>query len=134
MSWTIGEYTMDSGRCPIREFLESLTGRHKEDGLALLSALREHGSTLRPPRSKVVETGLFELRGHQIRIFYLFRPGRRIVLLDGIIKKQDEIPRDVLKRIRRYMQEVETSEDPVRRFPEGSHEPEEPVWRRSRMT
>ena len=50
-------------------------------------------------------------REGQIRIFYLFRPGRRIVLLDGIIKKQDKIPRDVLKRVRRYMQEVEIAEE-----------------------
>jgi len=33
------------------------------------------------------------------------------VLLDGIIKKQDKIPRDVLKRVRRYMQEVEIAEE-----------------------
>ena len=31
-----------------------------------------------------------------MRIFYTFRPGRRIVLLDGIVKKRDQIPRDVL--------------------------------------
>jgi hypothetical protein len=74
--WSVAEYTMDSGHCPIREF----------------------------------ETGLFELRGHQVRIFYMFRPGRRIVLLDGIIKKQDAIPRDVVKRMRRYMHEVEAAE------------------------
>jgi hypothetical protein len=34
-----------------------------------------------------------------------------VVLLDGIIKKQDEIPRDVIKRLRRYVKDVEASEE-----------------------
>ncbi len=104
---TILDYTSDTGHCPIGDFRASLMGRHREDMIALLARLREHGAALRPPTSKLVETGLFELRGHQVRIFYIFLPGRRIVLLDGVIKKQDEIPRDVLKRVRRYRREVE---------------------------
>jgi hypothetical protein len=109
-AWGIGEYVMDSGHCPAREFVDKLTGRHRDDALALLSLLRERGATLRPPHSKLVERGLFELRGHQVRIFYTFRPGRRVVLLDGIIKKQDDIPRDVLKRVRRYLKDVEATD------------------------
>lgn len=46
-----------------------------------------------------------------MRIFYTFRPGRRIVLLGGMIKKRDEIPRDVLKRVRRYLHEVEALDE-----------------------
>lgn len=107
--WTLLEYTSDTGHCPIREFLDSLTGRHRDDAVALLGRLREQGAMLRPPSSKLVESGLFELRGHQVRIFYIFRPGRRVVLLDGIIKKRDEIPRDALKRVRRYRREVEAA-------------------------
>lgn len=103
----IGEYVMASGHCPIRDFLASLSGRHQEDAIALLALLRERGAALRPPHSKLVETGLFELRGHQVRIFYTFRPGRRIVLLDGMIKKRDDIPRDVLKRVRHALRAVE---------------------------
>jgi len=48
----------------------------------------------------MVETGLFELRGHQVRMFYIFLPGRRAVMLDGMIKKQDGIPSEVLERVR----------------------------------
>jgi hypothetical protein len=56
-AWTVLEYTMDSGHSPVREFLGGLTGRHKEETLTLLAALREHGAMLRPLRSKLVETG-----------------------------------------------------------------------------
>jgi hypothetical protein len=113
-AWVIGEYVMASGHCPIRDFLGTLSGRHREDATALLQFLRERGAALRLPHSKPLETGLFELRGHQVRIFYTFRPGRRIVLLDGMIKKRDEIPRDVVKRVRRYLKEVQALADEAR--------------------
>ena len=61
-------------------------------------------SGLRPRRGS---RRVIELRGHQVRIFYMFLPGHRIVLLDGMVKKQDEIPKDVLRRVRRYRRDVE---------------------------
>ncbi len=108
--WAILEYTADSGACPIREFLEALKGRNEEEALALLARLRADGNQLRRPTSGFVDEKLFELRGHQVRIFYTFLSGRRIVLLDGMIKKQNRIPKDVLKRVRRYRDEVHRRE------------------------
>jgi hypothetical protein len=109
-NWTIHEYATPGGEKPVLSFLQGLEGRNKRDAIALIQLLRERGNQLRPPHSKAVETGLFELRGHQVRIFYMFRPGCRIVLLDGMVKKQDEIPDEVLKRVRGYRQAVETAE------------------------
>ncbi len=108
-SWTIHEYATLGGEKPVLSFLQGLEGRNKRDAIALIQLLRERGNQLRPPHSKAVETGLFELRGHQVRIFYMFRPGRRIVLLDGMVKKQDEIPDEVLKRVRGYRQAMEAA-------------------------
>jgi hypothetical protein len=110
--WTLARYVSGQGNCPVQEFLNGLTGRHRDEAFALLGRLRTEGSALRPPRSERLETGLFELRGHQVRIFYMFRPGRRIVLLDGIVKKQDKIPVDVLRRVRQYKRQIEALEDP----------------------
>lgn len=36
----------------------------------------------------------------------MFLPGRRIVLLDGIIKKQDRIPRQDLERVKAYQADM----------------------------
>jgi len=108
--WIIDEYTKADGESPFQTFFHGLTEQRRDDATALLLALREHGNMLRPPRSKKVEDNLFELRGyHQVRIFYLFLPGRRIVVLDGIIKKTDKIPRHDLKRVKQYKREVEGS-------------------------
>ena len=78
-----------------------------EEAAALLLQLRARGNTLREPRSKALGEGLYELRGQQVRIFYMFRPGRRITLLDGMVKKQDRIPADLMARLRRFQQEIE---------------------------
>ena len=41
------------------------------------------GPRWRRPQSGALGDGLFELRGKQVRLFYVFLPGRLIVLLDG---------------------------------------------------
>ncbi|MBI4634712.1 MAG: type II toxin-antitoxin system RelE/ParE family toxin [Candidatus Rokubacteria bacterium] len=113
--WAVTEYRTPTGHSPVVAFVEGLKDRNERETLALISALAARGNTLGEPRSKMVEPGLFELRGHQVRIFYIFLPGRRIVLLDGMIKKQDKIPAEVLERMRRYRREIEAAEGKNRR-------------------
>jgi phage-related protein len=67
-----------------------------------------------------VEPGLLELRGHQIRIFYVFRSGRRVIVLDAEVKKQDKIPQDVLKRVRARQHDLEAQEAEAKRA-QGAH-------------
>jgi hypothetical protein len=91
----------------VRDFIRALKDdRAFKEARALVDLLADRGSQLRPPRSKPLGDGLFEMRGQQVRIFYTFRPGRRIVLLDGMIKKRDEIPSDVLARVRGLNKQV----------------------------
>lgn len=104
--WLIDEYRDASGKSFIREFLSNLKGRDKVEAWALIKLLGERGNQIRPPKSRALGDGLFELRGHQVRIFYVFRPARRITLLDGIVKKQDKIPSRVLECIRGYQREI----------------------------
>lgn len=107
--WRVEEYTTPKGHKPILSFFLGLQGRNKADAIALIQLLEERGNGLRPPQSKMVETGLFELRGHQVRMFYIFLPGKRIVMLDGMVKKQDKIPEEMLNRVRGYRQAVEAA-------------------------
>ena len=110
--WTVEWYTTAAGEKPLKAFLEDLEGDEKNaaDALALLELLEARGNALRPPRSESLGGGLFELRAHPrpVRIFYMFRPGRRIVVLDGIVKKQDRIAADALKRVRGYQRDAES--------------------------
>lgn len=104
--WTIDEYTTEGGESPVRAFISGLSGRDEVEAVALIKLLEERGNTLRPPHSKPLGAGLFELRGNQVRIFYVFRPGRRVTLLHGILKKQDEIPLKEMRHVRRLQQAV----------------------------
>lgn len=101
---------LDSGESPARAFLEALGGRDRVDALALLKLLVEQGNALKMPHSKPLGGGLFELRVGPVRVFYTFRPGRRIVLLDGLVKKRQDIPSGVLTRVRRYQRALEMAE------------------------
>jgi hypothetical protein len=108
--WTLERFVLDSGESPVQTFLEGLGGRGRVDALALLKLLAEQGNALKMPHSKSLGQGLFELRAGPVRLFYAFRPGRRVVLLDGMVKKRQEIPPGVLKGVRRYQRALETTE------------------------
>ena len=108
MTWTVTEYTPPSGAVPVLRFLQGLTGDAKTEAIAALKFVAERGNTLREPVSKALGEGLFELRGRTsgVRIFYTFKPGRMIVLLDGVIKKRGDIPARELERMRRLRKEA----------------------------
>jgi phage-related protein len=108
VGWTFVFYQTPAGQRPAAAFVEQLPEPARAAAAALLLALRERGNQLRAPHSKPLGEGLFELRSvpHAVRIFYMFLPGRRIVLLDGIVKKRDDIPAAVLTRLRQLQREV----------------------------
>lgn len=100
--WRVEEYERR-----IRNFIDALADpRAFDEAAALIKLLEQRGNRLREPRSKALGGGLFELRGKRVRIFYVFRPGGRIVLLDGLVKKRDDIPRDLLESVRKLEKEV----------------------------
>jgi hypothetical protein len=104
--WTIDAYETDAGNAPAWAFVRQLEGRDKVEAFALVKLLEEQGSLLRRPHSGALGDGLFELRGKQVRLFYVFLRGRVIVLLDGEVKKRDDIPPRTLARMRVVQAEV----------------------------
>ena len=115
--WVIDEYTTAAGERPVVAFLTQLTGRSKSEAGALITLLAKRGNALRMPHSKALGAGLLELRGRQVRLFYVFRPGRRITLLDGMIKKRDAIPPAVLARVRQIQRLIAAEDAKASRGP-----------------
>ena len=105
-AWKVEEFKNARGDLAVTTFAATLDQRDCEEAAALVKALGERGAELGMPNAKNLGGGLHELRGTQIRIFYCFR-GRRIVLLDGFVKKRMDIPAEALKRVRRRMDNVE---------------------------
>ena len=98
--WTVDAYATDGGNQPAWAFIQGLEARDRVEAIALVKLLEEQGNRLRRPQSGALGDGLFELRGKQARLFYAFLPGRVIVLLDGEIKKRNDIPVRTLERMR----------------------------------
>jgi hypothetical protein len=107
MASSVTAWRVEEHGTRLRDFVFALADdRAFDEAAALIKLVRERGNALHAPRSKSLGDGLFELRGKSVRIFYVFRPGRRVVLLDGMIKKRDDIPREVMERLRRLQREV----------------------------
>jgi phage-related protein len=110
-TWAVSYYQTRTGVIPIRVFVETLSGPALIEAAALLKLL-PLGTALKEPRSKALGDGLIELRGRAagVRIFYTFRPGRRVVALDGYLKKRQDIPSAVLARMRALKRDLEERE------------------------
>jgi len=92
MEFTIEFYETDTGRCPVREFLDELKASNPDDFAAVLAGLAKlkNREYHRPPLSKPIGDDLFELRHVgklNARILYFFMKNRRIILVHGIRKK-----------------------------------------------
>jgi phage-related protein len=105
-------YRLSSGREPVKDFIDELPIKLKARAIASLDLLKEEGSRLRPPDSKHMGGGLFELRirfsDGQVRIFYFFCRGREIIVTNGFIKKSKKTPKGPLNVARKYKAEYES--------------------------
>ena len=110
MEFTVEFYTTDTGRCPVREFLDELKTSDAGDfavvmaGLAKLRNRQYH----REPLSKALGDGLFELRHVgklNTRVLWFFMRGRSIVAVHGIRNKGQAIPARDLARARERMRD-----------------------------
>ena len=104
--WTIEDYRTPAGHSLLRQFLDGLENQQDRKEAAASSRFFRYGVTFARASIGSLGEGLFELRGDQVRIFYMFRPGRRIVLLDGLIKKRGKVPPGILRRMRAMQKEV----------------------------
>lgn len=77
--------------------------------LWMIALLEDSGPTLREPYSKMLEDGIFELRtkvGSNIaRALYFFMIGKRVILINGFVKKSQETPVNEIEKARKYRTE-----------------------------
>lgn len=95
-------YEDQTGRVPVKEFLDGLDIKMRQKMLRSIQALQDMGISLRMPLSESLEDGIFELRaksGTNIsRVMYFFIIGNRAVLTHGFIKKTQKTLRRELQR------------------------------------
>lgn len=106
MDFKVEFYETKNGQVPVADFLESLDRRMQAHALHMITLLAHNGNTLRPPDSRYLTDGIFELRirsGSDIsRILYFFQIGQKIILTNGFIKKTQKTPRREIELARQY--------------------------------
>lgn len=95
----------------MRSHIESWPADVLADYARLVELLMEHGPSVRPPHSRAMGEGLFELRPRGRpgigRAFYCFLLGRRVVVLHAFIKKSQQTPDHELKLARKRQKELQ---------------------------
>lgn len=104
-------YDTDDGRCPVEEFLESLSPKIHAKTLRTIDLLEHNGPLLREPYSKMIGDGLLELRVKQgndiVRLLYFFIIGKKIIITNGFTKKTNKTPVSEIELAKRYKQDYE---------------------------
>ena len=99
-------YDKADGTEPAKDFILSLDKKMRAKMLRTISLLADNGPDLREPCSKPLGDGIFELRakvGSDIsRVLYFFIVGRRVILINGFIKKTQKTPPAERERAKRY--------------------------------
>jgi phage-related protein len=99
-AWVVDDYRTPAGSRPVKDFLDGLSKTARPKVYAVLAMLEARGNHLAMPQSKAMGDGLHELRiAHPdgpFRLLYCFRPGRRIILLHGFVKRTEETPQGAI--------------------------------------
>jgi phage-related protein len=110
MDFTVEFYETETGRCPVREFLDELKASDPNDFAAVIAGMAKlrNSQYHREPLSKALGEGLFELRHVgklNTRVLWFFMRGRRIVALHAIRNKGQAIPARELVAARERMRD-----------------------------
>ncbi len=89
-------FVTESGRSPVRDFIDSIDSRSQRKFFFVKALLEEFGHKLVLPHAKYIGNEIFELRFSgsegQIRILYFFYHHDQIVFTNGFVKKSNKVP------------------------------------------
>lgn len=109
--WRVTYYISSSGSNPVKEFLDTNL-KAKVKALRTFSNIEEYGLISAIPHiKKLTGTPLWEIRilgEDSIRVLYVIRQGKQILLLHAFVKKTNKIPLREIKIALIRLKEVET--------------------------
>lgn len=89
--------SLESSRCPVEEFIDSLDAKPRARVARTLDLLEEFGTDLGMPYAQHLEKQLWEVRirhgRNRYRIIYFLATGQTFILLHGFTKKTGPVPR-----------------------------------------
>ncbi|MDP2929272.1 MAG: type II toxin-antitoxin system RelE/ParE family toxin [Candidatus Omnitrophota bacterium] len=91
-------YLTESGKSPVKEFIDSLDFKSQRKFFFVKELLEEFGHKLPFPHAKYIGNSIFELRfkGHEgaTRVLYFFYHEDRAIFTNGFIKKTNKTPKN----------------------------------------
>ena len=106
---TILFYKTTEGRCPVQEFLDSLTGKVAQKIIWVLRLLEDIETVPSTYFKKLTGTDIWECRiqygSNSYRIFCFFDSHSVIVLTHGFMKKTQKTPKQEIERTDFYRKE-----------------------------
>jgi phage-related protein len=91
VAFSVKFFTTSRGDAPVKIFLDELDGPTKAKAIRTIELLQTHGSSLPPPYSKKLTTGLYELRtSGKLPIRILYTHNQNIYYLLHAFKKQTQ--------------------------------------------
>lgn len=110
MGRTVIFYTTVDGKCPIRDFLDSLPGKVAQKVTWVLRLLEDLEIVPVSYFKKLTGSkGIWECRiqfgSNAYRLFCFFANGDVVVLTHGIVKKSQKTPKHELERAKTYRQD-----------------------------
>lgn len=107
--WTVVYYRTARGEEVVRTWLDRLPARGQARLLFILALVEAQGPQVGERYVKHIEGNLVEVRGlgTPYRILAGLLPRRRLVLLHGVEKKRDKLPRRDIETARQRLEEVE---------------------------
>lgn len=105
-NFTVDFFYLDSGECPVKEFLNSTHKKMRAKIVRSIALLENNGNMLGMPYSEHLEEGIYELRVKQgsdiTRIMYFFCKGKIIILTHGFTKKTNKTPPNEIETAKKY--------------------------------
>ena len=104
--WKIIFYKTETGKCPVDDFLDTLSVADKEDVIEKIEYLKIVGNEIRRPYGAPLRDKIYELRVPLMnlitRTLYFFCYEDYIVLTHSFIKKTDKVPENEINKAIRY--------------------------------
>ena len=94
-------FQTDSGRLPVKEFIDSLHERTQQKYFEIVGLLENYGKSLPKPHTDALGEDIHELRFSgiegRIRVLYFFYFEQKIIFTNGFIKKRQKAPKKSLE-------------------------------------
>jgi phage-related protein len=105
--WQVKLYRTETGKCPVEDFIATLTSKEKKWMAACIEHLKNEGNKLRRPQADTLRDDIYELRiqlkgRKKTRTLYFFCYKDYIVLTHTFIKRTNEVPNSEINKAIKY--------------------------------